>query len=278
MRAFVRDVAIPAEARDAAEHGLDDALRAELQDAAQARRRVRAAAARGARRPRARHRAARRWCSRRPATACSARRRSTAPRPTRATCTCSTWSPTPEQRERYLVPLAAGDDPLVLRDDRARAGRRLRPVDAADARASASTAAGAINGRKWFITGAEGAAFAICMARIGADGGRARRCSSSTPTTPAGASSAPIDAIDRVLPRRARRGRLRGLPRRRRRRARRRRRGLPLRAGAARAGAADPLHALARLGAARARRRARPRATSARRSARSSASWGWCRS
>ena len=29
-----------------------------------------------------------------------------------------------EQKERYLRPLAAGDDPLVLRDDRARPGRR----------------------------------------------------------------------------------------------------------------------------------------------------------
>ena len=53
----------------------------------------------------------------------------------------------------------------------------------------------------------------------------------------------------------------------RRRRARRGRPRLPLRAGAARPGAADALHALARSRAARARHRARPRRPSARRSA-----------
>lgn len=71
---------------------------------------------------------------------------------------------TPEQRERYLGPLAAGDvrscfamtepspgagsDPSMLRTT-------AIPVDGG----------WSITGRKWFITGAEGAAFAICVAR-----------------------------------------------------------------------------------------------------------------
>jgi hypothetical protein len=76
VRAFVRDVVIPAEPRDVSAHGLDDALRQELQDEA-----------------------------------------------------------------RRLGPLDARH---------ARRARRRWLVD---------------HGRKWFITGAEGAAFAICMAR-----------------------------------------------------------------------------------------------------------------
>jgi acyl-CoA dehydrogenase len=37
VRAFVAEVAIPAEPRDRSEHGLDDGLRAELQDRARER-------------------------------------------------------------------------------------------------------------------------------------------------------------------------------------------------------------------------------------------------
>lgn len=70
---------------------------------------------------------------------------------------------TPEQRERYLAPLAAGEirscfsmtepppgagsDPSMLRTRAERVGGGW-----------------AITGRKWFITGAEGSAFTICMA------------------------------------------------------------------------------------------------------------------
>ncbi len=43
-------------------------------------------------------------------------------------------------------------------------GRGLGPLDAPHAAPSASGGGWSINGRKWFITGAEGAAFAICMA------------------------------------------------------------------------------------------------------------------
>jgi acyl-CoA dehydrogenase len=77
----------------------------------------------------------------------------------------------PAQRERFLHPLAAGEtrscfamtepapgagsDPALLRTTATRQGLRW-----------------VINGTKWFITGAEGAAFAIVMARTGEGGER----------------------------------------------------------------------------------------------------------
>lgn len=73
---------------------------------------------------------------------------------------------TPEQQQRYLRPLVdgairscfamtepapgAGSDPSLLATHAERRGDRWL-----------------INGRKWFISGADGAAFAICMARTG---------------------------------------------------------------------------------------------------------------
>jgi len=75
---------------------------------------------------------------------------------------------TPEQRDRYLKPLAegeirscfamtepspgAGSDPSMLRT-----------------RARKTARGWVIDGEKWFITGADGAAFAICMARTSDD-------------------------------------------------------------------------------------------------------------
>ena len=72
----------------------------------------------------------------------------------------------PAHKERWLRPLAAGDDPLLLLHDRACAGRRLRPIDAHDHRTPRRRHY-VINGGKWFITGADGAAFAIIMANVG---------------------------------------------------------------------------------------------------------------
>lgn len=76
---------------------------------------------------------------------------------------------TPEQRQRYLAPLAegtarscfsmtepapgAGSDPSMLRTTATRVSGGWR-----------------IEGHKWFTTGAEGADFAICMARTGGEG------------------------------------------------------------------------------------------------------------
>lgn len=76
---------------------------------------------------------------------------------------------TPSQQERYLAPLAAGrtrscfamtepapgagSDPSALRTEAVRKGDGWL-----------------INGHKWFITGASGAAFAICMAKTTGEG------------------------------------------------------------------------------------------------------------
>jgi acyl-CoA dehydrogenase len=162
VRGFVDSVAIPAEARDRGEHGPTEELRAELQAAAreagvfapQLPRELgglgldtRGAAVileesgRGLLGP--------------PAMNCAA--------PDEGNMHLLDVVADPDQRRRYLEPLArgevrscfamtepvpgAGSDPSMLRT----AARRVE-------------GGWAIDGTKWFITGAEGAAFAICMA------------------------------------------------------------------------------------------------------------------
>ncbi|WP_329224350.1 acyl-CoA dehydrogenase family protein [Streptomyces canus] len=71
---------------------------------------------------------------------------------------------TEEQKERYLRPLAAGEVRSCF------AMTEPAPGAGSDPRALATTATRVdggwrIDGRKWFISGADGAAFAICMAR-----------------------------------------------------------------------------------------------------------------
>ncbi|WP_406152637.1 acyl-CoA dehydrogenase family protein [Streptomyces sp. NBC_01023] len=71
---------------------------------------------------------------------------------------------TEEQKERYLRPLAAGEVRSCF------AMTEPAPGAGSDPRALATTATRTdggwrIDGRKWFISGADGAAFAICMAR-----------------------------------------------------------------------------------------------------------------
>jgi acyl-CoA dehydrogenase len=79
---------------------------------------------------------------------------------------------TARQRERYLVPLVAGAIRSCF------AMTEPAPGAGADPRALRTTAtrvAGGwrIDGRKWFISGANGAAFAICMARTSGSPGDA---------------------------------------------------------------------------------------------------------
>jgi acyl-CoA dehydrogenase len=71
---------------------------------------------------------------------------------------------TDEQKERYLRPLAAGEVRSCF------AMTEPAPGAGSDPRALATTATRTgdgwrIDGRKWFISGADGAGFAICMAR-----------------------------------------------------------------------------------------------------------------
>ncbi|MFC5993511.1 acyl-CoA dehydrogenase family protein [Pseudonocardia hispaniensis] len=79
---------------------------------------------------------------------------------------------TDEQKARYLAPLAAGDVRSCF------AMTEPAPGAGSDPAALATTAVSVpggwrIDGRKWFITGAEGAAFAICMARTSGEPGHA---------------------------------------------------------------------------------------------------------
>ena len=72
----------------------------------------------------------------------------------------------PEQQKRYLAPLAAGEirSCFAMTEPAPGAGS-----DPSMLQTTASRARGGwvINGHKWFISGAPGAAFAICMARTG---------------------------------------------------------------------------------------------------------------
>ena len=71
---------------------------------------------------------------------------------------------TEEQKERYLRPLAQGDVRSCFAMTEPAPGAGSDP--AALSTTATPTADGwLVNGRKWFITGADGAAYAICMAR-----------------------------------------------------------------------------------------------------------------
>jgi acyl-CoA dehydrogenase len=81
---------------------------------------------------------------------------------------------TDDQKERYLRPLAAGEVRSCFAMTEPAPGAGSDP--AALATRAARVAGGwRIDGRKWFITGADGAGFAICMARssgeVGENGG-----------------------------------------------------------------------------------------------------------
>jgi len=76
------------------------------------------------------------------------------------------------QKQRYLAPLAAGDVRSCFAMTEPAPGAGSDP-DALTTRATRVPGGWRIDGRKWFITGADGAAFAIVMARTaGAPGDR----------------------------------------------------------------------------------------------------------
>ncbi|MBI5104124.1 MAG: acyl-CoA dehydrogenase family protein [Solirubrobacterales bacterium] len=197
---FVRDVVIPSEPRDRGVHGLDDGLRAELQD------RAREA---GIFAPHIAEEYGGLGLDHRgqavlfeeagysllgpQALNCAA--------PDEGNMNLLARVGNEEHRERYLRPLAAGEvrscfamtepapgagsDPNMLRTE-------ARRVDGG----------WAIDGRKWFITGAEGAAFAICMARTGEsiEGGRGATMFLVDADNPGMRIERIIDAVDRSFP------------------------------------------------------------------------------
>jgi acyl-CoA dehydrogenase len=79
---------------------------------------------------------------------------------------------TEEQRERYLRPLAAGEVRSCFAMTEPAPGAGSDP-SALVTRAVQVDGGWRIDGRKWFITGADGAAFTICMARTSGEPGDA---------------------------------------------------------------------------------------------------------
>lgn len=159
---FVREVAIPAESRDRPEHGLDEKLRAELQ--AKAREWglfgpqisaelgglgfdhrgsavILEEAGYSLLGPQALH--------------CAA--------PDEGNIHMLDVIANPEQRERYLVPLAAGRVRSCFSMTEPAPGAGADP-SMLRTRAVRVDGGWSISGRKWFITGADGSAFTICMA------------------------------------------------------------------------------------------------------------------
>jgi acyl-CoA dehydrogenase len=74
------------------------------------------------------------------------------------------------QKERYLRPLAEGDVRSCFAMTEPAPGAGSDPA-ALTTRATRVPGGWRIDGRKWFITGADGAGFAICMARTSGDPG-----------------------------------------------------------------------------------------------------------
>ena len=77
---------------------------------------------------------------------------------------------TPRQQARYLRPLASGEVRSCFAMTEPAPGAGSDPAALAT-RARRVPGGWAIDGRKWFITGADGAAYAICMARTSGEPG-----------------------------------------------------------------------------------------------------------
>ena len=162
VRAFVADVVVPAEARDVSEHGLDEELRAELQAAAKAA---------GVFAPQVPVELGGLGLDTRAMSVLFEEAGYSILGPQALNCAAPDEGnmhmlgaiASPEQRDRYLAPLAAGDARSCF------AMTEPAPGAGSDPSMLATTAqrvdgGWSLNGRKWFITGADGAAFAICMA------------------------------------------------------------------------------------------------------------------
>jgi acyl-CoA dehydrogenase len=108
---------------------------------------------------------------------------------------------TPEQRERYLAPLAAGQvrSCFAMTEPAPGAGSDPSMLRTAARRADGGWV---INGDKWFITGAEGASFAIVMARTGETISRGRGATMFLVDgdNPGWRVGRAVDCIDRVAP------------------------------------------------------------------------------
>ncbi len=200
VRAFVAEVCIPAEARDRSEHGLDEVLRAELQEAARAAGVFAPTVARELGGLGLDHRAqavileAAGYSILGPqALHCAA--------PDEGNMHMLARIAGAAQRERYLAPLARGEvrSCFAMTEPAPGAGS-----DPSMLRTTATKVDGGwrIDGRKWFITGAQGSAFAICMARTSdaIAGGRGATMLLVDTDNPGMRVERIVDAIDRSFP------------------------------------------------------------------------------
>lgn len=163
VRGFVRDVVIPAEERDAtAGHGLDEGLRAELQDEAKRA---------GLFGPQLSKELGGLGLNHRGAAVILEECGYSLLGPQALNCAAPDEGnmhmldlvASPQQRERYLIPLAAGDTRSSFSMTEPAPGAGSDP-SMLRTRAERVDGGWSISGRKWFITGAHGAAFTICMA------------------------------------------------------------------------------------------------------------------
>lgn len=162
VREFVATVAIPAEARDLGAHGLDEGLRAELQEAAREW---------GVFAPQASAELGGLGFDHRGTAVILEESGYSLLGPQAMNCAAPDEGnihmldviASPEQRERYLVPLAAGQVRSCFSMTEPAPGAGSDP-SMLQTRAERVDGGWSISGRKWFITGAEGAAFTICMA------------------------------------------------------------------------------------------------------------------
>jgi acyl-CoA dehydrogenase len=162
---FVRTVAIPAEPRDRSEHGLDDALRTELQNEAKAA---------GLFAPQASTELGGLGLDLREQAVILEEAGYSLLGPQALNCAAPDEGnmhllanvADAAQRERYLRPLAAGAirSCFAMTEPAPGAGSDPTMLNTTARRVSGGWS---ISGRKWFITGAHGARFAICMARTG---------------------------------------------------------------------------------------------------------------
>jgi acyl-CoA dehydrogenase len=159
---FVSEVAIPAEARDIDGHGLDDGLRRQLQQAARGA---------GVFAPQVSVELGGLGLDMRGTAVALEESGYSLLGPQAMNCAAPDEGnihlldviADPDQRRRYLGPLAAGLARSCFAMTEPAPGAGSDP-SALSTRAEPAGPDWVINGRKWFITGAEGAAFTICMA------------------------------------------------------------------------------------------------------------------
>jgi acyl-CoA dehydrogenase len=164
-RRFVRDVVIPAEPRDPGGHGLDPNLRAELQEAARSA---------GLLSPHVSKEYGGLGLDMRGQSAVFEDAGYSLLGPQALNCAAPDEGnmhllelvATEAQKQRYLAPLAAGQTRSCFAMTEPAPGAGSDP-SMLRTRAGQTEDGWILNGKKRFITGAEGAAFAICMARTG---------------------------------------------------------------------------------------------------------------